>query len=213
MENFLVLINKSMSSNKQTELKKVFDFLDLLQKFRQVERVIYACRNSERKESDVEHSWQLTMLAWFIIDQDKLNLDLDKVIKYALVHDLVEAYAGDTWAFKGSKDDKVAREEESLNKIKEEFSDFKELLKTIEDYNNQVDNESVFVYALDKLEPIFHNYLDGGRIWRDTGISLEHIKDYKREKIAKCPELVPYFESLIRLLEENKERIFDLRKE
>ncbi len=202
-----------MNSNKPIEIEKIFNFLDLLQKFRQVERVIYACRNSDRKESDVEHSWQLTMLAWFIIDQNKLNLDLSKIIKYALVHDLVETYAGDTWAFGKDNNNKVEREKIARDKINQEFSHFEELNKIISAYEDQSDPESIFVYALDKLEPIFHNYLDGGRIWRDTDVSLEHIKDYKREKIAKSPDLMPYFESIVKLLEENKEHIFKTRKE
>lgn len=200
-------------ANKQVEIGKVFNFLDLLQKFRQVERVIYARRDSDRKESDVEHSWQLTMLAWFIIDQNKLNLDLNKVIKYALIHDLVEAYAGDTWAFGKDNNNKVERERVARDKLKKQFGHFEELNTLIDEYEDQSDPESIFVYALDKLEPACHNYLDGGRIWRENNVHLEDIKNYKKDKIAKCPELVPYFEALLDLLDKEKENIFNPRKE
>lgn len=80
------------------ELPNIINFTKLLNKFCDIERVIHS-NGGDRLENDVEHSYRLAMLAWYIISSNKLSLDLDLVIKYALVHDLVEVYAGDTYIY------------------------------------------------------------------------------------------------------------------
>lgn len=74
------------------DLNKIFSYLSFLDEFRQIKRVMYAT-GEDRMENDMEHSYQLTMLAWYFIDAYNLNLDLNRVMRYSLVHDLVEVYA------------------------------------------------------------------------------------------------------------------------
>jgi 5'-deoxynucleotidase YfbR-like HD superfamily hydrolase len=68
----------------------------LLHDFQKVERVIFVPGN-ERNENDVEHSYLLAMLAWQIAEMVAPHLSRKKVLKYALVHDLVEV-CGDTFS-------------------------------------------------------------------------------------------------------------------
>jgi putative hydrolase of HD superfamily len=75
------------------ELDPILQFEELLHKFALVERVAHI-KGRTTRENDVEHSYIITMLAWFVIDTFKLSLDTNKVLRYALVHDLVEVYAG-----------------------------------------------------------------------------------------------------------------------
>ena len=69
------------------DLQKILGFTRLLNKFRQVRRTIRV-NSEERLENDVEHSYYLGMLAWYIADSHNLSLDKDLVLKYALVHDV-----------------------------------------------------------------------------------------------------------------------------
>ena len=86
-------------------------------------------------ENDMEHSYQLVMLAWYLMDAYKLDLDSNLVMRYCLVHDLVEVYAGDTYTFTQDVDhlsSKVEREEKALLLIKEKFQEFPEMTEYIE---------------------------------------------------------------------------------
>lgn len=99
-------------------IKRILNFSEFIIKFNQLERRIYAT-GENRLENDSEHSFQLAMVSWYIISTEKLKYDIDKIIKYALVHDLVEIYAGDTffYADKASKELNVQKEKVALEKI------------------------------------------------------------------------------------------------
>src|SRR3989344_2250729 len=100
------------------KLKELMDFIEFTHEFRKVLRVARIPYDS-RMENDVEHSYQLAMVAWYLIDRHKLRLNKEKVFMYALAHDLVEVYAGDTFTFdKKGNDTKHDREKKALEKIK-----------------------------------------------------------------------------------------------
>ena len=191
-------------------LDRILTFVDFLQQFRAVERKVLV-KGSDRFENDGEHSFSLAMLAWYINFIYHLNLDNNKLLKYALAHDLVEVYAGDTFLY--TKDDqliatKEARETEALLKIKQSFPDFSELTEMIENYRQQVDQESKFISALDKLEPIMSIYNDQGRSWRAGQINLEMIKTKKIDKIKVNPTIFQLFEQMIDKLQAVEAKLF-----
>ena len=145
-------------------------------------------------------------MAWYAASTNKLNLDIDKVIKYALLHDLVEVYAGDIDAHDPDpqRDEKKAKKEhEALMQIKSEFTEFPEMTKIIEQYETRQDEESKFVYALDKVVAPINIYLDGGRYWHERGVTftLEKLLTNKKLKVAQHPEVEKYFDQLIAILE------------
>ncbi len=86
-------------------IHSILDFTKLLNKFRAVKRIVFTVGEGE-PENDAEHSYQLAMLSWYIISAENLKLDKNLVIKYALVHDLVEVYAGDTYFYRSDKEEK-----------------------------------------------------------------------------------------------------------
>lgn len=172
------------------DFQKIFAYVRFLDEFRKIKRVMYNT-GEDRLENDTEHSYQLTMLAWYIIDAYKLDLDKNLVIRYCLVHDLVEVYAGDTYIYSQDKehfDSKAKREEEALVQIEKEFSEFPDIFRFIEQYEHRNDRESLFVYALDKIIPVLHIYTDDGRTWKDVElteivITIEKLREMKDEKI------------------------------
>jgi putative hydrolase of HD superfamily len=191
-------------------LQKLLNFTDFLHKFRAIERSLLV-RNSERNENDVEHSYSLAMLAWYLNETYKINLDSDKLFKYALAHDLVEVYAGDTYFYHNNEQvlkDKIERELEASYKIKEEFSDFLELHEIIEQYESRADAESKFIYALDKMEPVLNIYLDKGRTWRKNKVTLEMLETSKTPKIAIDPTVEKIFKELVQKLKEEEKSLF-----
>ena len=191
-------------------LQKIFEFSGLLNKFRLEKRVVRV-NGEDRSENDVEHSYQLAMLAWFLVDAKKLDLNKDLVISYALVHDLVEVYAGDTYIYTDDikhKESKDEREKDAAKQIAAEFPEFSELHKLMEKYEHRGDAESRFVYALDKIQPIINIYLDGGYNWRERKVTLSMLVENKREKVKLSPEVEKIYDELFALLKDREGELF-----
>jgi len=192
----------------------ILNIVRLLNQFRLVERSVRV-NNAERFENDVEHSYNLAFLAWYIIADNKLDLDRDLVLKYSLIHDLVEVYAGDTYLFTTNEEErstKVQRETDAALRLKQEIPEFAELHELIKRYEEREDKESRFVYALDKIQPMLNIYTDNGRTWKEKGVTVDMLIEYKKEKVAISPEIEMYFNELIELLRDEEERLFGSRK-
>lgn len=189
------------------------DFLNslrLLHDFQKVERVIFV-PGSERNENDVEHSYLLAMIAWQMAEMVAPHLSREKVLKYALVHDLVEVYAGDTYFYDTQSDafrDKAAREHVAMKRIVDEKILGKEMCDALVAYEARCDAEAHFVYALDKLIPMMTIYLDGGWTWKTYGVTFENLHRLKREKVVGSPEILKLFDELVVLLEKDKQALF-----
>lgn len=190
-------------------IQDILTFSNLLNKFRELERV-QTVPNSNRRENDVEHSYQLSMLAWYIVDANKLSLNKDLIIKYALIHDFVEIYAGDTYAYTEiNEKHKIQKEYESYLRLKKEFSDFFELHSLIEKYEKREDKESRFVHALDKIQAEINIYLDGGKTWKKLDINLQMIIDRNQGNKMDSPEMEVYINEFVKLLQNEEGRLFN----
>ena len=187
------------------KLSTLFDFVRLTHVFQKVTRVVLV-NGEERFENDAEHSYQLALIAWYLVAHNKHHLEVNKVVLLALTHDLVEAYAGDTYTFAEPEilARKKEREEEAIKLLKKNFPEFSSLHKVINEYEKRETPESKFVYALDKLLPMINIYLDNGRTWQKEGISLEQLLANKTTKVHLSPELVSYYEELISLLKKEE---------
>ena len=193
------------------ELRNVLGFLSMLHTFQNVERMIPVC-DKERLENDAEHSYSLTMLAWYMVEKLNLPLDTEKVLKYALVHDIVEVHAGDTYVFDIEKaQDKHEREQVALKRLHKDFPDFPSLARFIEKYENQVDEESVFVYALDKFVPVLTIYLASKNkksFWQEHEISYEKLVEMKDTKIALSPVVNTLWQEFKNILKKEEKALF-----
>jgi len=184
-------------------LQRLFDLYSLLLQLQQVKRIVHLPVSHER-ENDIEHSYSLAMAAWFLV-QYFPKLNKDRVIRFALVHDLVEVYAGDTYIYaeqhivEGKKD----REKKALKRLEKEWPDFPEMIELIKDYEARTSEEARFVYALDKIMPIILIFLANGYTWQKEGIALKRLHSVKKNKVALSPEIDKYYQDLYRLLQKN----------
>lgn len=191
-------------------IEKLLGFARMLNELQAVERVIRV-KNADRWENDMEHSYHLAMLAWYIIDSQQLALEREKVLRYALAHDLVEVYAGDTYLFSEDKellDSKPERERLAAERLAKEFPEVPEMHDAIFRYVRKDDPESRFVYALDKIEPIIKLYLDGGRTWKEMHVTLDMAYESKKDKVALSPEIKAYFDEMMVLLRKEERTLF-----
>lgn len=180
--------------------------LHLVQNVQRIARI----PDEQEYRSTAEHTFELVVLAWYIIDTDKLPLSHEKVLKYALAHDLIEGYAGDTYF--GNEElakNKKEREAAALARIKSEFAEFADLITYMEAYETRADEESKFVYALDKLIDPLNSSMDTTRsIWTDLNMSYALLREYKDHKIAQSEHIVPYWEQLIAKIDAKKDFFF-----
>lgn len=187
------------------DIHRLIELQAFLLHFRNIDRVIRVPKDATHvRENDVEHSYTLAMAAWFLA-QYFPELDKDCVIRFALAHDLVEMYAGDTYIFadKTLLDTKKQREEKAARRIGVEWPDFQEMNESITAYEAKDSPEALFVYALDKIMPILVNVLTEGHTWKLESITLKQLHDNKLDKVSVSPEIRPYYDQLYELLREN----------
>jgi putative hydrolase of HD superfamily len=186
----------------KADIHRLLELQKLLVQFSQVERRDHRKHNDQFiAENDTEHSYNLAMTAWFLAQWfPELNRDL--IIRYALVHDLVEVHAGDTFIYGSDADlaSKEQREQDALSKLEKDWDDFSDMTAAIHEYEAKSDSESRFVYALDKVMPIMMIYIHDGYSWNIDKVTVKMLYDAKIAKIKLSPEIIPYFDQLHKLL-------------
>ena len=179
------------------------DFQRFLVAFSHVERVTHRKHRDDSwvYENDTEHSYNLAMTAWFLAEYFP-ELDKSLVIKYALVHDLVEVHAGDTYVYADPEEiaSKADRETKALKQLENDWPDFADLTRTIHEYEQKASPEANFIYALDKIMPIMMIYIHDGYTWSQEDINLGRLDEAKRSKVSLSPEILPYYEKLYEIL-------------
>ncbi len=187
------------------DIQDVIAFCELILQFQEVERKVLL-PHGNRDENDAEHSYMLAMTAWRIASVGRLDLDVNLVVKYALAHDLIEAYAGDTFIYDAELTaSKHQREELAAEILQRNYPDFTELHMLIRRYEQRADPEARFVYALDKIIPIIVIYISGGASWKRDQITLKMLRENKEDKIAESPAVVKLWEQLLELLQRQPE--------
>ncbi len=185
---------------KDVSLQDMMQFAQLLLRLQEVIRAIHI-PGRDAKENDVEHSYHLAMMGWYINTKADLGYNTDRLIRYALIHDLAEAYAGDVSALDlAARVGKQEREARALDRIENEFPAATSIIDSVKSYEGLADDEAKFVYALDKLMPMVMIYLDNGRTWRQDGQEFRHMHHCQAPKIAMSRPVNQLYRQLRHLL-------------
>lgn len=185
---------------------KLLEFVKFTRLFGTIKRSILIDKDT-RNENDMEHSYQLAMVGWYIVNSKNLPLDTNILVKYALVHDLVEAYADDTCAFLDSSqfvESKEQREHDAFEKMKVSFAEFKEMLELIEKYEEKYDEESKFIYALDKFLALLNIYTEESKLHLEHKVTFEKWYELKGKKIVASKYVDDIYKSMEDILKEDK---------
>jgi 5'-deoxynucleotidase YfbR-like HD superfamily hydrolase len=184
--------------------------------------IVYAFMNIQRRsviegrrETDGEHTLHLQFLAVAYAARYHQELDIGRVALYAMVHDLVEVYAGDTPTLNASVDAMIAKETleaKALLRLKRELGGkWNFIVELLDDYELLVDDESRFVRTFDKCDPAFTHYKNRGEVLRDLGINT--IDKFQIANNKTKLRMAPYaekFDDVVAVREELQERIAEV---
>lgn len=150
------------------------DFIIEIDKLKSVFRKSLLLDNS-RQENVAEHSWHLAMAVTLLEPYSNFkNMNMLKALKMALIHDIVEIDAGDTYAYDTSANkDKREREEKAAERIYGLLmnSQQDELKNLWHEFEERKTPEAKYVDAVDRFLPIMHNYLTKGLNWQAFGVT------------------------------------------
>lgn len=181
-------------------MEKQIEFIVTIDQLKDITRQSITT-GSRRNENDAEHSWHLAVMAILLSEYaEEQNIDLLKVIKMVLIHDLVEIYAGDTYCYdEKANEDKAEREQEAAERL---FSILpqdqgEELMNLWREFEEMETYEAAFAACLDRFQPLLLNYNTEGHTWQRPGVNSEKVR--KRVEVAKekVPQLYAYIDRLI----------------
>lgn len=131
------------------------------------------------------------------------------------MHDIVEIYAWDVDAMRRTPDAELLKqqqEERALQRLIDEYPEGNALWQSLTNYEHQVDDESKFVYALDKFLPVMNIYNDWGYRRRERDISLdEELKLAKEKKIEISPHIIQLRNELYVRMKSDESNLFNKR--
>lgn len=164
-----------------SRLQQQLDFLKEIDKLKNILRQTILMDGS-RRENDAEHSWHLAMMAMVLLEYaDDQRVSLSRVLQMALIHDLVEIDAGDTFAYdeKGNES-KEQREKQAADRLfgllpQDQGSYYRALW---EEFDAMQTPDSLYAGAIDRLQPLMHNVHTDGYTWRNGKVSSEQV--YRR---------------------------------
>ena len=131
-----------------------------------------------RQETSAEHSWHLGVMALVLSEYAEAGVDLFRVLKMVLVHDLVEIDAGDTYCYdRVETQDQAAREKKAADRLFGLLPENQagELRGLWEEFEARKTPEARFAAALDRLQPILQNYHTQGEMWKKNSISSRQV--------------------------------------
>lgn len=136
--------------------KRIINFIDYAERLKVELR--HASKSDSQRESVADHSWRLSLMLMLVAPKIKLKIDLQRALKMALIHDIVEIEAKDVPAIEHIGNQKLSQDKEkkeqlAIRKIKKMLGgDGQEIFDLWQEYEKLETNESKVVKALDKLE-------------------------------------------------------------
>lgn len=161
-------------------LKQDIEFIVELDKMKSIFRRTSVI-GEDRQEDDAQHSWHISVMAMILSEYANEDIDICKVIKMLLTHDLVELYAGDTFCYDNignmDKRDREVKAADKLYGMLEEDKG-KELRALWDEFEDQKTHEAKFAASMDRLQPMLSNYNNNGGTWKKHNVAKKDI--YKR---------------------------------
>lgn len=151
--------------------------------------------DGSRRENDAEHSWHLAVMAQLLSEYCTDTPDVGRVVKMVVIHDLIEIYAGDTFAYdEKNQITKELREKESADRL---FAllpdDQRNAIRSLwEEFDKKATADARFAASLDSLQPFLHNTLTVGHSWKEHNVKKSEVLQRQDIVRATMPAIWPW---------------------
>lgn len=162
---------------EENRLAQIIEFCKLIDKEKFITRHTLLT-DGQRLENDAEHSWHIAVMALLLSEYANEKIDLLKVISILLVHDLVEIYAGDTFAYdQEGKKTQRQREAQSADRLFTQLPpDLANKLRALwDEFEESNTIESKFAHTLDNIQPMMLQHATNGKTWRKDHRKLSEV--------------------------------------
>lgn len=153
-----------------------------------------------RRENDAEHAWHMAIMIYLLKEYANEEIDVAKAMMMALIHDIVEIDAGDTYAYDtAGLETQKEREEKAAERIfgmlpEDQKAELKSLFEEFEAYETP---EAKFARAMDNFQPLLLNDSNDGGDWKEHGVCRSQIMGRHKKTRLGSEEIGQYSEELI----------------
>ena len=156
--------------------------------------------NKSRRENDAEHSWHIAVMAMLFKDYAPEGCDVARAVQMCIVHDLVEIYAGDTFAYDVSANlGKEEREKAGADRLFGELPVHlgKQFRLLWEEFDKMETPDAKYAAAMDRLQPFLHNTLTDGQTWKEGKPSVDMVEKRLGPALELIPEIKGWYDANI----------------
>ncbi len=162
-------------------LLKQVSFIKEIDKLKYIQRKTKLF-NSERPENDAEHSWHLAMMTIVLAEHSDKTIDVLKVLKMVLIHDIVEIDAGDTFIYDTLKnhinsDEELIAAKRIFGLLPKEQAE--EFIEIWQEFEEGITDEAKFAKSMDRFEPLLQNTSNNGGTWAEFNVPYQKVYDKK----------------------------------
>lgn len=183
-----------MNSRLEAQIR----FLLEADRLKSVARRTYLSDGS-RRENAAEHSWHFA-LGVLLLREYGDDFDLFRALQMAIVHDLVEIDAGDTFVYdQAGQNSKVERENAAAARLFGMLPDDQneEFHAIWQEFERGESKAAKFALAIDRLCPVLLNYATSGRAWNEHGVSATRVRDYNLPATGAAPKIQGFIAALL----------------
>lgn len=184
---------------KLEKLLKQVEFIKEIDKIKYIQRKTKLF-NSDRPENDAEHSWHLAMMALVLAEHSDKPIDVLKVVKMVLIHDIVEIDTGDTFIYDSTKnhtntDEELLAAKRIFGILPDEQAN--EFIAIWQEFEEGISDEAKFARAMDRFEPLLQNTSNNGGTWAEFDVPFQTVYDKKKAIKNGSNTLWNYAENLL----------------
>ncbi|MEJ2405303.1 MAG: HD domain-containing protein [Candidatus Thiodiazotropha sp.] len=172
------------------DIEKILSFIVEIEKLKDVHRKTKPV-GLQRFENSAEHSWHVCLTALMLKDFANDEIDINRVIKMLLIHDLGEIDAGDTIIYSSETDEIKAEEAAGISRLLNILPDGmeNEFLDLWHEFESGETANSRFAKAIDRVPPLLHNIHGGGHSWKKHEITKDKVFSINQRIEAGSKEL------------------------